>query len=158
MSFRSPLNSRTPHRPLSSVQSFPRRGAAGYLLQVLENRRLLAGTAALASSDDTPEVGQRITWRATAAEVGANPVFQFSAAPHGGVFHVLRDFSPANAFPWTPMQEGAYDIKVTVKDGYQAAEITSAVATDDVASQLSGSQAVVTPTSNPLVALYSVPP
>src|SRR5678816_2462334 len=40
----------------------------------------------------------------------------------------------------------------------RAAEITSAVADDDVASRLSGSQAVVTSTTNPLVALYSVPP
>src|SRR5262249_14730709 len=35
---------------------------------------------------------------------------------------------------------------------------TSAVMTDEVASRVTGSQAVVTPTANPLVALYSVPP
>ena len=56
------------------------------------------------------------------------------------------------------MQEGTYDIEVTVKDGYQATETTSAVAADAVASRVTGSQAVVTPTLNPLVALYSVPP
>ena len=89
---------------------------------------------------------------------GPTPVYQFSAAPHGGAFHVVRDFSPANAFAWTPMQEGTYDIEVTVKDGYQATETTSAVAADAVASRVTGSQAVVTPTLNPLVALYSVPP
>src|SRR5205823_9870645 len=75
-----------------------------------------------------------------------------------GAFHVLRDFSPANSFAWTPMLEGGYDIRVVVKDGYQAAEATSAVATDEVASRVIGPQAVVTPTLNPLVALYSVPP
>jgi hypothetical protein len=91
-------------------------------------------------------------------DCGAAPVYQFSAASHGGAFHVLRDFSPANAFTWTAMQEGSYDIKVTVKDGYQAAETTIAVAAAAVASRVSGSQAVVTPTANPLVALYSVPP
>src|SRR5207249_11977538 len=80
------------------------------------------------------------------------------AAPQGGTFHVVRDFSPANAFAWTPMQEGTYDIEVTVKDGYQASETTTAAAADAVASRVSGSQAVVTPTLNPLVALYSVPP
>src|SRR4029453_1824671 len=51
-----------------------------------------------------------------------------------------------------------FEIKVTVKDGYQAAETTSAVASDEVASRVTGSEAVVTPTSNPLVAPYSVPP
>src|SRR5207237_2577741 len=78
--------------------------------------------------------------------------------PHAGALGVARDFTPASAFTWTPMQEGTYDIKVTVKDGYQATETTSAVAADAVTSRVSGSQAVVTPTSNPLVALYSVPP
>src|SRR5262249_34324816 len=86
------------------------------------------------------------------------PVYQFSTAPHGGAFQVVRDFSANNGFTWTPMQEGAYDIEVAVKDGYQATETTSAVATDAVASRVTGSEAVVTPTATPLVALYSVPP
>src|SRR5262249_4039879 len=77
---------------------------------------------------------------------------------HGRTFHALRDSSPANTFTWTPMQEGTYDIEVTVKDGYQATATTSAVVSDAVASRVSGSQAVITPTLNPLVALYSVPP
>src|SRR5262245_17806850 len=71
---------------------------------------------------------------------------------------MVRDFSPTNTFVWTPMQEGIYDIEVTVKDGFQAAETCSAVVNDEVASRVTGSQAVVTPTNNPLVALYSVPP
>src|SRR5262249_51399687 len=66
--------------------------------------------------------------------------------------------SPANTFTWTPMQEDTYDIEVAVKDGYGATETTSAVVTDDVTSRVTGSEAVVTPTLNPLVALYSVPP
>ena len=89
---------------------------------------------------------------------GRLPSTSSAPRPHGGAFHVVRDFSPANAFAWTPMQEGTYDIEVTVKDGYQATETTSAVVTDEVASRVTGSQAVVTPTANPLVALYSVPP
>src|SRR5947208_14155050 len=56
------------------------------------------------------------------------------------------------------MQEGAYDIEITVKDGYQATETTSAVVADAVASRVTGSEAVITPTLNPLVALYSAPP
>src|SRR5207248_984398 len=85
-------------------------------------------------------------------------LYQFSVATHAGAFRVVRDFTPANVFAWTPMQEGTYDIEITVKDGYQATETTSAVAVDDVASRVTGSQAVVTPTLNPLVALYSIPP
>src|SRR5262249_54864783 len=70
----------------------------------------------------------------------------------------VRDFSPTNTFTWTPMQEGTYDIEVIVKDGYQGTDTCSAVAADAVASRVSGSQPVITPTLNPLVALYSVPP
>jgi len=103
-------------------------------------------------------VGASVTWTATATDVGASPVFQFSAATHGGAFHVVRDYSPANTFTWTPIQEGSYDIEVLVKDGYEATETTSAVMEDAVNSRISGSQAVVTATAHPLVALYSVPP
>src|SRR5262249_38979493 len=116
-------------------------------------------TVSLAPSAPAPQlVGERGTWTATAEDAGAAPVYQFSIAAHGGDFHVVRDFSPANTFAWTPMQEGTYDIKVTVKDGYGATETTSAVVADTVASRVSGSEAVVSSTLNPLVALYSVPP
>ena len=142
MWFRSNPRSRKPSRPRWSVQRSPRRNTAWLRFDALENRSLLSGTVTLAPSDDSPLVGERVTWTATAVDVGATPVYQFSAAPHGGAFHVVRDFSPTNSFDWTPMQEGRYDIQVTVKDGYQATETTSAVAVDEVASRVSGSQAV----------------
>src|SRR5262245_47297184 len=140
MWFGSPIRSRMPGRRASSVQQSPRRRTARLRVEALEARSLLSGTVTLAPSDDSPLVGDRVTWTATATDVGATPVYQFSAAPHGGAFHVVRDFSPANAFTWTPMQEGTYDIEVTVKDGYQATETTSAVAVDAVGSRVTGSQ------------------
>jgi arylsulfate sulfotransferase len=136
-----------------------RRRPARLHLEPLDDRALPSGTVALGPSEAAPQlVGERVTWTATAADVGANPVYQFSAAPHGSAFHVVRDFSPTNTFAWTPMQEGTYDIEVTVKDGYQATETTTAVMADAVASRVTGSEAVITPTLNPLVALYSAPP
>src|SRR6516164_5073340 len=126
-------------------------------LEALEDRALPSVT--LTPSEPAPQlVGERITWTATATDCGTAPVYQFSAAPHAGAFHVVRDFSPANSFTWTPMQEGNYDIEVIVKDGYQGTDTCSAVVADAVASLVSGSQAMITHTSNPLVALYSVPP
>jgi hypothetical protein len=125
----------------------------------LEDRSLPSGTVSLAPNELAPQlVGEAITWTATATGVGTTPVYQFSVAPHGGTFQMVRDFSPASSFAWTPMQEGTYDIEVAVKDGYQATETTTAVAADGIASRVTGSEAVVTPTANPLVALYSVPP
>jgi hypothetical protein len=158
MWFRSLLKSLKSRPSVAPVRRSRRPTAPRLWVEALEDRSLPSCTVTLAASDDSPLVGERVTWTATAADCGAVPVYQFSAAPHGGAFHVLRDFSPSNAFAWTPMQEGAYDVEVTVKDGYQAAETTSAVADDEVASRVTGSEAVVTPTDNPLVALYSVPP
>jgi hypothetical protein len=113
----------------------------------------------LAPNEAAPQlVGERITWTAGATECGTAPVYQFSVEPDGGAFRVVRNFSPSNTFAWTPMQEGTYDIEVTVKDGYQATETTSTVVSDAVASRVTGSEAVITPTLNPLVALYSAPP
>ena len=56
------------------------------------------------------------------------------------------------------MQEGTCDIRVVAKVGYQANQTTSAVEADAVASRVTEGHAVVTPTTNPLVALYNVPP
>jgi hypothetical protein len=136
-----------------------RRGRSPVRLRVeaLEDRSVPSCTVTLTPSNDSPLVGERVTWTASALDCGTTPVYQFSAATDGGAFHILRDFSPANSFTWTPMQEGASDVEVKVKDGYAATEITSAVVEDMVRSRVNGSQAVVTPTANSLVALYSVP-
>src|SRR5215207_2290744 len=112
MWFRSPTRSRKPRRP-AAVEQSPRQHTARLRVEALEDRSLLSGTVTLAPSDDSPLVGERVTWTATAVDVGATPVYQFSAAPHGGTFRVVRDFSPATSFNWTPMQEGTYDIEVT---------------------------------------------
>lgn len=145
---RAPARRRVPRR-------WPRRPLQ---LEALDDRAL-PSSVTLAPSEPAPQlVGERVTWTATAEDVGANPVYEFSAAPHDGTFHVVRDFSSNSTFAWTPMQEGNYDIQVIVKDGYQGADLTSAVAVDEVSSRVSGSQAVITATLNPLVALYSIPP
>jgi hypothetical protein len=116
-------------------------------------------TVSLAPSESSPGlVGEPITWTATATNCGEAPVYQFSVGAAGGNLHVVRDFSPSNSFTWAPMQEGDYDVRVTVKEGYQAVQTTSAVVDYGVNSRVTGSQAVITPTSNPLVALFSVPP
>ena len=104
-----------------------------------------------------PLVGSPVTWTATASGHGATPVYQFSVGPTGGPSHVVRDFSPSNSFTWDPMQEGSYDIQVTVKDSFSAATGESATASYTADSRVAGADAVISPTSNPLVALYSAP-
>src|SRR5262245_65485872 len=91
-----------------------RRTAPPLRVEALEDRSLPSCTVTLAPSDNSPLVGERVTWTATADDCGATPVYRFSAATHGGAFHVVRDFSPSNTFTWTPMQAGSYDIQVHV--------------------------------------------
>jgi hypothetical protein len=103
-------------------------------------------------------VGQPLTWTAAVADAKPGLVYQFSVGTEDGPMHVLRDYSPSNSFSWTPMQEGDYRIKVTVKDGYDAVKTESDVETERVDSRVTDSSAAINTTANPLVALYSVPP
>jgi hypothetical protein len=115
-------------------------------------------SVSLVPSEASPQsVGERITWTATATDVGDNPVYQFSVGAHGGSLQMVRDFSHDNTFTWAPMQEGTYDVAVVVKEDFGAPVATSAVVSDTV-NPLTQTVPVVTPTANPLVALYSAPP
>jgi hypothetical protein len=127
-------------------------------LEALEDRALPSGLISLTPSEAAPQlVGDPITWTATVADAPPGLVYQFSVkAPHAA-YQVVRDFSPDDHFTWAPMREGNYRIKVTVKDGFDATDTQSDVVKDEVDSRVTGVDAVVSPTSNPLVALFSVP-
>src|SRR5919197_793897 len=118
MFFNRLFRSRTPRRSDPSRRSSSRWNAARLRIEDLEDPSLPSGFVTLASNDDTPLVGERIPWTATATDVGTTPVYQFRVAPHGGESRIVRDFSPTSSFVWTPMTEGDYDIQVTVKNGY----------------------------------------
>ena len=120
--------------------------------------RCLPSASLSSSGPPAPLVGAPVIWTATASGHGATPVYQFRVGPLGGPSRVVRDFSPGNSFTWNPMQEGTYVIQVTIKDGFGAATGESATASYTAESRVAGSTAVVSPTSNPLVVLYSAPP
>src|SRR5262245_25877576 len=80
-------------RPANGLRRQPCR----LCIETLEDRSV-PSTVTLSPNDDSPLVGERITWTASAVDCGSAPVYQFSAAPHGGEFHVVRDFSPINMF------------------------------------------------------------
>lgn len=123
----------------------------------LEERYLLSVSLS-GSEPPVPLVGSPVVWTATASGHGQTPVYQFRIGPTGGPSHVVRDFSSSNSFTWKPMQEGSYAVQVTVKDGFDVATGESAIASYTAAPRVVGSGAAVSPTSNPLVALYSAPP
>jgi arylsulfate sulfotransferase len=134
------------------------RPTARLRLEGLEQRCLLSGVSLTPSEPAPQPVGEPITWTATASDLGANPVYQFLVGPEHGPLQIVRDFSFSNSFTWTPMDEGTYDIQIIAKDGYQATQTTTAAVADAVESRVTGKEAVITPTLNPLVALFSVPP
>ncbi len=103
-------------------------------------------------------VGSSVVWTATASGHGTTPVYQFRVGPTGGETQVVRDFSTSNTFTWNPMQEGTYEIQVTVKDSQGASTGETQSVTYAAVSRVDGPNAVVSPMSNPLVALYSAPP
>ena len=110
------------------------------------------------SGPTVPLVGAPVIWTAIASGHGATPVYQFSVGLASGPSSVVRDFAPTDSFTWNPIQEGTYDIQVTVKNSYSANSSESAVAPYTAQTRIVGSNAVISPMSNPLVALYSAPP
>ena len=88
----------------------------------------------------------------------AKAVYQFSVETPGGPFQVVRAYDHSNSFTWNPMQEGTYEIRVDVKDGFGARRSEFKIATYTAQTRVVGSSAVVSPMANPLVALYSAPP
>jgi hypothetical protein len=121
-------------------------------------------TISLQPSQLSPQlVGDRIVWTASAANCGQTPVFQFSVAANTDPgkehrYQIVRDYSPLNTFIWAPMQEGAYHVMVRVKKGFNVPDSTSAAVSDFVNPRVTAGEPIVTPTQNPLVALYSAPP
>ncbi len=148
-----------PFRERTEGRRNPGRYTRRYRLQCqpLEDRCLLS-VSLTDSGPLVPLVGSPVVWTAAASGHGESPVYQFSVGPIGGVFHVVRDFDASDSFTWNPMQEGRYDIRVTVKDGFDSSTGESATATYTATSRVTGSSAVISPMSNPLVALYSAPP
>ncbi len=101
-------------------------------------------------------VGTTVTW--TAASTGLkSPVYRFSVALAHQPALIVRDYSPAPTFTWTPLREGTYTINTAVKAGFAATTTNGASATFTIASRVTGKSAVVSRTANPLVALYSAP-
>ena len=123
----------------------------------LEGRCLLSVSLS-GSEPPVPLVGSPVIWTATANGDGPSPVYQFWVEPAGGASQMVQDFSPGNSFTWNPMQQGSYEIQVTVKDSLSASTGESATASYTAESRVTGTSAVISPTSNPLVALFSAPP
>jgi hypothetical protein len=82
--------------------------------------------------------------------------YRYSVAYRGGL-RIVRDYSQDSSFNWAgTIKDGLYLVQVTVRNNttQQTAKKNLLFQFD---SRVAGSQPVVSPTSNPLVALFSAP-
>jgi hypothetical protein len=92
----------------------------------------------------------------------ANPakgmhVYRFSVSINGGPFRIVRDFSQNRDFTWAPE---FYEHTATVRVTARANETKETAENDmrfQILSRVKGSAAIVSPTANPLMALFSAP-
>jgi hypothetical protein len=85
-------------------------------------------------------------------------VFRYSISVDGGPSHIIRDFSQQRDFVWSPpLYEHDASIRVTVRNN-GTKETAQADQPFRTVTRVKGSQPVVTPTANPLIALFSAPP
>lgn len=126
---------------------------------ILASLPLSAGLGVVLSpSVPSPQpVGTTIVWTANSTGT-ANPVAYRYTISYLGSAHVVRDFSVARTFAWTPASlDGSYDVQVSARDNITG-ETASSTATFLITSRVTGRDAVVSATANPLVALISLPP
>ncbi len=116
-------------------------------------------TLQLTASPASPQpVGTPISWTVAAVDEGGGSLeYQFSAGLANGTVFVADDYSSSSQYIWeTPLVEGAYTFQVTVRNR-NTSETASAQVPFTVAPRFTGGAPVITPTTNPLVALYSAP-
>ena len=120
--------------------------------------RLPAATLSLTADPPGPApVGTMITWSAQVLEGSSSNVwFRFRAREAGGQFRVIRDYGPLSALAWTSIDEGSYEMELSAKEP-GGPEIGTSVSTFQLQSRVRGDLPVISPTSHPLVFLYSAP-
>ena len=85
-------------------------------------------------------------------------VYQYSVSIDRGPLHIIRDFSQQRDFVWRPaLYEHDARVRVTVRNN-KTKDMAEGEAPFRTKPRVSGSHSVVTPTANPLIALFSVPP
>ncbi len=99
----------------------------------------------------------RLTAKVADASSGTH-AFRFTVSMNGGPFRIVRDFSQSRDFTWMPaLYEHSASIRVAARNSD-----TKETAEDEthfqIVSRAKGNSAVVAPTSNPLIALFSAPP
>ncbi len=129
-------------------------------LALLSTSALASISVTLSPSPAGPQpVGTVITWTATVSDTASGThEYRFTVGPAAGPFQIVRDFNLSNTFPWAFSQtEGTYKVRVVVQNTSNQTSNFAAVNFVVTSRRPNGLDAV-TPTANPLVALFSGPP
>jgi arylsulfate sulfotransferase len=118
---------------------------------------LATPTVQLSASLPSPQpVGALVTWTATASD--SDPgilMYSFSNGPQGQLA-LVRDFGYLNSFPAYPaLQEGSYQVQVTVRNNNTGKTATTSQTFVATVIATASNPVVISPTANPLVALFS---
>lgn len=148
--------------PQLSMSSVPQGRPASARPVPIENWAGVSATAptsyTIALTSSLPSgilAGTPITWTATSND--PTPlVYQFSVGYEGQAPQMVRDFSPKSSILWTPMVEGIYTITVLAKEGYGVPVSLQTSMQFQATHKVIGT-ASISPTNNPLVALYRAP-
>ena len=114
----------------------------------------------LTASDDSPIlVGTVVHFSAAPSDGTSGTVwYRFRERELGGNFQTVRDYGPLTDLDWTPADhEGSFEIEVSARS-LDTGDIAVTSTVFDVQPLVNGDQALVTPTANPLVFLFSAPP
>lgn len=105
-------------------------------------------------------VGTTIVWTASGTDTDPGIIdYQFSVSSNSQPLRVFQDYDVSNVFEWTPsFREGFFSIQVVARNITTRNTATMAVPfTITSRVEPAGGQPLITPTANPLVALYSAP-
>ena len=119
-----------------------------------------APSVTISSSPPSPvNVGTLVTWIADSSDDAAGTLlYRFRVRRPNLQFRTVRDFGPLNRLDWTASaSEGFYEIEVTIQNR-QTGETAATSSLYQFISAVNSSDPVVSPTSHPLVYLFSAPP
>ncbi len=85
-------------------------------------------------------------------------VFRYAVSVNGGAFRIVRDFSQQRDFTWAPeLYEHYATVRVTARNN-ETKETAQDQMRFQIQSRIKGKAPLVTPSSHPLIALFSAPP
>ena len=102
-------------------------------------------------------VGPMITWAAQVSGAATEDlVYRFRVRGPRGGFRVIRDYGPRSTLDWTSIDEGVYALELSVRERGSLETVTT-TSPYRLQSRATGARPVISPTSHPLVFLFSSP-